>query len=537
MIYDGIYQSPLLMQFYFTSKMQIYNKIVFIITKKYFYERMEAILKKYLKKTKSFITILGFVLLISSFLVSCSRQTVQQNTNTKVSADYNNTTDTPLVEESSKVIPLNTLSKQEEETITSFALSSPSYMVSELIYISEKMAIFYDYFGILIYDLEQEKLIQVISFEEILGKQLSYKERNNLNLIASEDGSEILITYLKQHFLYSISDNKSRKTKSKKLESPYHNLKSASLDLSFPVNIYNFSYTEAIYNDSIYAQLCMKKPDKAPWIASDMRDLTLILYKVKKDKKTVTLLKEYRIFEKVLQDKKLGSFLFSDQKGNNYYLREYTKTSDKKEISFPSDDKRLELVKRTANGEQILDNLIWNSFLTIAPIFLADDHIIYQAAAEESTIGYKMSTLVSIKTDGTDRVVCDYSLYINPQTIHFENGYLYCERNVNTTDKINRPVIRMNTDFSNPIEVATINGKLICVKDNICYFLSDNQEHSGVYTMKLDWKNESYLFDKLGFTSEKSNFLCRHTNDNTIVWIIHNEESDSQFALLLDYWN
>lgn len=164
--------------------------------------------------------------------------------------------------------------------------------------------------------------------------------------------------------------------------------------------------------------------------------------------------------------------------------------------------KRYELVRVSKDGkEDILDDQLWDIGTFSEPILYTGNRFVYTAAAEDTHNSMKQPCLISIKPDGSDRKVFEAE-HLVTKHLTFDNGRIYYEGWTNDSS-FPRPVCSMKDDFSDHRDEAEIDGSMVTVYMDCIYYLSVDEEHPGIYSIKLNGNHEPVMYDKMGYTANE----------------------------------
>lgn len=144
----------------------------------------------------------------------------------------------------------------------------------------------------------------------------------------------------------------------------------------------------------------------------------------------------------------------------------------------------------------LLDDLLWEEITLNKPVVFTGKRFIYTAAEKDTMISLKEPSLISIKPDGTDRKYYK-PLYGTANALCYDNGLLYYEGWSND-NKFPKPIYTLTPDLKKDTKIQDINGILLTVNKGILYYLSNDKDKPGIYTLKLGKKEEPEIFDKVG---------------------------------------
>lgn len=141
---------------------------------------------------------------------------------------------------------------------------------------------------------------------------------------------------------------------------------------------------------------------------------------------------------------------------------------DGTERNFQLPYDRLELVRDTAEGEEVLDALLCMAGQEQQKVILTEERIVYTAAFEKTSVSVKTPGLVSLRYDGTGRCTSNipYQVY---NGLSYDDGWIYYEGWTND-QTFPRPLVRVTPDFSRQEKVGELEGSLIAVRDHgVCW--------------------------------------------------------------------
>lgn len=390
------------------------------------------------------------------------------------------------------------------------AVASPYGAVSpKLVYASEERAILYDYWGLLIYNIQKQRIEQLLDlpaagFGSIQGDRAAHVE-------VSKDGSQILLyneSDTKERFLYRIDE--------KKLE--YSEM------LSFGEHGYQGLVDK---RENGYALI---RPGKAAYLSrdsldteevedreifhlDDMEGLSLVI-----SDNDVDIPEIYPLFQELFERqgetavksfhwnhlrKIIGKkYLHEDKDGWNYYIEE----DQNRESPIWEFAEVLEplLLTRYRDGErQVLEYLMYQGMWQTSPVLFTNERIVYKAAAAPDIMGVKDPTMVSIALDGSDRKTANDIPYHVIEGMCEDDGWIYYT-GWSSGDTFSKPLCRIAADFSGGAQfVEDIPGYLCGVKDHCVYYLAaEEKEYSGIWKQNLA-TGEEEIWDKWGAFAEQ----------------------------------
>ncbi len=163
---------------------------------------------------------------------------------------------------------------------------------------------------------------------------------------------------------------------------------------------------------------------------------------------------------------------------------------------------RYELVRiqPTTGEEVVLDDQLWKNALS-CPIIYTGERLIYTGGAEDNILSLKEQSLISIKTDGTDRLVYNPQYQVSAH-LTYDEGRLYYEGWTNA-QAFPRPIYSMKEDFTDVKLETKIEGSMILVYKGCLYYVGSSQNKSAIYAQNLLTDKKPVVYDKIGFTAEE----------------------------------
>lgn len=406
----------------------------------------------------------------------------------------------------------------------------------QLIYASSQRAILYDYWGMMIYNIAEERIEQILDLPAL---NLEYIQGETVtNIEVSENGSQILLYNspdTKEKFLYDIDKKQLKYTQQEHLEHIYNDV------VVWGENQYAVLNTTSI---AYFSQDSLKTKKGKAFHSQDMMGLSLVIkntnlgeaqiYPLFKEYyeaqgKTAFAYCKYKDVECQVISKK---YLYEDEQGWKYYL-EQDKEKESRIQKFAPVLNPLLLVRRKNEKRQVLEDLIIPQMVSWCPVIFVDGRIIYQAAAKAKMGEVKDPVLVSIALDGSDRKTADDILYHDFDNLCEDQGWIYYAGWTND-NAFPQPLCRISADFrTGPQFVRDIPGRLIGVEDGIVYYLTDSSKKAGIYWCDLKTGKEQ-IYDKWGVPAEDFSFL----NSQEIRFIKDGEkEPVSGSHLIFSYKN
>ena len=397
------------------------------------------------------------------------------------------------------------LSLSEEEV----ANAAYGAVFPKIVYASDKRAVLYDYWGLLVYDFEERQIEQMLDLKAL---DLNHMQGENVTHVeVSSDGGKILLYNeqdTKERFIYDIEEKK---------------LFYSTLD-SFEENHYdglsevkgqNYAFTEMgnrvfLSTDSLWTE------EGENYHTNDMQGLSLIVAdKVWGGGEVYPLFWDYMkgTENKVEPRLKVSDLcrivgkvcLYQDKDGWSYYLEE----DEGKESALWGIADLFEplLLTRYQEGKrQVLEDLIYQEAWIECPVLFAGGRILYKAARTADIVGIKEAMLISIAMDGSDRKTADSIMYGVFDGICEDDGWIYYSGWTN--DVLPKPLCRISPDFSSGAQfVENIWGYLCGVKDGEVYYCtSQEKQRAGIWKKNLA-TGEERVSDKLGMTVESLKFF------------------------------
>ncbi len=379
----------------------------------------------------------------------------------------------------------------------------------KMAYASEKRAILYDYWGLLIYNFNERKIEQLLNLKSLDANHMQGEKAAHIEV--SADGEQILLyneSDQKERFIYDIENKKLSYTK---------------ID-SFTENAYDkimesggktYAFTDTGKRVFLTADSLWTKEGEN-YHTKDMQGLSLIVADNSWGGGEIYPLfwdyfdgYENQVEPRMKQDdlcRIVGKVcLYEDKEGWSYYLEEDTqKESALWEIASVFEPL---LLTRYKEGErQVLEDLIFQEAWMTCPVLFVGGRIVYKAAKTEDIMGLKDPALVSISMDGSDRKTADTILYNVFDGICEDGGFIYYSGWTN--DVFPKPLCRISPDFSSEAQfVENIWGYLCGVKDGEVYYVaSQEKQREGIYKKNLA-TGEEKVSDKLGITAEALTFF------------------------------
>lgn len=219
--------------------------------------------------------------------------------------------------------------------------------------------------------------------------------------------------------------------------------------------------------------------------------------------------------------------------GWTYYLEQVSRGG-----TIPMDNYVGRLSRQNNGGTiEALDELVKYENES-AVIFPAGDRIVFIGFAGTEVMDFKTNTIVSIKQDGSDRKTYNPKFNVARQ-LCYDNGYLYYEGWTNAL-AFPRPVCRINTDLSEDIKMADIDGAFITVKNGYAYYLNGS-----IYRLKLDWTSKPEIWDKADLGKNvvsvqkiADDELEVYYNGNDEPYILRlSEDKKEAFSTVLEYFD
>lgn len=368
-----------------------------------------------------------------------------------------------------------------------------------LLYASEERAILCDYWGLLIYDLKNERIEQLLNLKAL---DLAYMQGEHAaHIEVSKDGGQILLypeSKAKEGYIYDVD---ARRLSNSDLTSlgarRFEGVTERGEQTYVAMESGKWAYLSA---DSLLNQ------EGNSFHETDMQGLSLVMGEnFKADTRVCPLFAEYYKAQKEqaipssgINWYKVGrlvgkEFLHEDAEGWRYYIQE-NKTG---EYIGREPEKVFDmlLLTREKGGErQILEDLIFQETWRDCPILFVNDRIVYKAAKTGEITDMKAPLLVSIAMDGSDRRTADDILYHVADGLCEDDGWLYYSGWTN--DAFPKPLCRIAADFSGgPQFVEDLPGFLCGVQNGWVYYVSSVD---GAMWKRNLMTGEEELADKCG---------------------------------------
>lgn len=378
----------------------------------------------------------------------------------------------------------------------------------QLIYASEERAVIYDYWGLLVYDIRNQKIEQLLDlkaagFASIQGDQTTHIE-------VSGDGKQILMYNepdASEKFIYDIE-------KRSLSWSELTSFGEDGFDGLFQNGEKNYVVTES-GKTAYLSEDALRTKDYEIFHETDMQGLSLLVGKNGRgDTHIYPLFLEYSKEQEEqgipwLNWEKMRrlvgrEFLHEDEEGWLYYLEEdVTGEQADGEISWPFE--ALILTRQRGEERQILETLIFQDTWKECPVLFAGGRIIYKAARTAGMNDLKAPVLVSIAMDGSDRRTADEIMYHVFDGLCEDEGWIYYSGWTDSASQ--KPLCRISPDFSgDPQFLQNIPGLLCGVKDGFVFYLAGEEKMPGIWKRNLA-TGEEELADKWGVSAEEISFF------------------------------
>ena len=399
-----------------------------------------------------------------------------------------------LLEMRSKLLGLTA----EEAASAGYGVALP-----KLLYASEERAILSDYWGLLIYDIKNRKIMQLL---DLKAAGLSHIQGDVATHIeVSEDGEQILLYNepdSEERFVYEIENQRLSYTGLEAFSDGGYNSISTQGEVSYvKLGAGKTAYLSAV---------SLRTENGDDFHPQDMQGLSLIVSDCfQGDAEIYPLFQEYyeengeraepyllwNDFHKVFGKERL----YVDTEGWEYFVEADEAKESRLWESWDGVDALL--LTRYRDGErQILEDLMYQDNWKESPVLFAEGRMIYKAAPTADIAGIKTPMLVSIAMDGGDRKVADTILYHTSDSLCEDQGWIYYSGWTNGT--FPKPLCRISPDFSSgPQFVQDIPGLLCGVKDGQAYYLAAQGKDPGIWVRDLSTQEER-LYDKWGVTAE-----------------------------------
>lgn len=404
----------------------------------------------------------------------------------------------------------------------------------KLIYVSEKRAILYDYWGLLIYNITDRKIHQIL---DLRAADLGYIQgEKTTHIEVSGDGEQILLYNEpdgKEKFIYYVRNQRLEYTDLTSFEENHY-------DGLIEREEINYARTENeklayLSRDSLITE------DGDVFHEADMLGLSLIVLQEdegdariyplfsevyeKNGKQVMTRLKRDNL--RIVVGKK---YLHEDKEGWTYYLEEdEMKESPLQELGGVV--KPLLLTRYQKGERQILENLTYQEAWFDCPVIFTEGRIVYKAARAADTMGIKDPALVSIAMDGSDRQTADDIMYHVYDGICEDGGWIYYSGWTND-GTYPKPLCRIAPDFSGgPMMLEEIPGLLCGVHNGVVYYLASREqavrETDGIWKRNLA-TGEEKIYDKWGICAEDITVLNVREKEDLMDILDESEESPNR---------
>ncbi|MCM1105943.1 MAG: M56 family metallopeptidase [Blautia sp.] len=395
-----------------------------------------------------------------------------------------------------------------------------------LVYASDKRAVLYDYWGLLVYDIGNQRIEQILDLKAV---DLNHMQGERVTHVeVSADGAQILLYNepdTKERFVYYIDDKR---------------LEYSDLD-SFAENHYDglleregqaYAITESGAEVSLSADSLLTA-DGDTYHPEDVQGLSLIVSGPDWGECEVCpLFVEYfegqqEVLFPHLDWSDFGrvtgkKFLHEDEDGWRYYLEEDEgRESELWEIGAPFEPL---LLTRYQDGQrQVLEDLIYQEAYQECPMLFVAGRIVYKAAKTADVAAIKSPSLVSISADGSDRRIADDIPYGVFDNICEDGGWLYY-LGWSNDGRLPRPLCRISPDFSSGSQPAgELPGYLCGVMDGYVYYFAGTQKEPGIWKKNLATGKEQ-LYDKWGLAAEDILFF-RSREQTFLSGTLHDTET------------
>lgn len=401
----------------------------------------------------------------------------------------------------------------------------------KLIYASDKRAVLYDAWGLIIYDVANQKIKQLL---DLKAADFGYMQGDKATHIeVSDDGSRILFyngPNSSERFIYEIENKK---------------LSCSELD-SFGESRYdglmereetNYAWTDTgklayLSKDSLIQE------NGDIFHEEDRLGLSLIM--LEKDEGSASIYPLFsEVYEKSGEQAKTHitmdnlrivvgkKYLHEDKEGWTYYLEEDEKNESPLQ-EFAGVTNPLLLTRYRNEERQVLENLIYQQTWFDCPVIFAGDRIVYKAAKTADTMSIKDPALVSIAMDGSDRRTADEIMYGVFDGICEDGGWLYYSGWTND-GAYPKPLCRIAPDFSGgPVLVEEIPGILCGVQDGMVYYLAAREQAvekgCGIWKRSLSG-GEEVIYDKWGVSAE--DLLVFNVREQEDLMAVRGESKES----------
>lgn len=375
----------------------------------------------------------------------------------------------------------------------------------ELLYVSSQRAVLYNSWGLLVYDLQHQKIEALLDLPAV----------DLLPGEVSADGNQLLLYHKEnktQRYCYYIDDKRLEVSDLTAFTGNHYDGLAYREERGYVLDEYG--RTACLTTDSLMTE------EKVAFHPENMQSLSLVVSdRSMGSARVYPLFQDYyeekgeialsRLFRRDVNREVVSEeLLYEDEEGWRYYLEQDKRFESP--ISARSNNLTvLLLVRYRENERQVLEDLLVDSFTAETPvIFTEGGRIVYAAARDDKRVDVKSPALVSIALDGSDRRVADIP-YDTFQNVCEDQGYIYYT-GWTQDGSFPRPLCRLPEDFSTQtVKVDELPGMLCGVSEGYVFYMADDTKKSGIWQKNLSTGKEQ-IYDKAAWSaSELSYFNAR----------------------------
>lgn len=432
----------------------------------------------------------------------------------------------------------------EEAAAFKYGAAFPAY--PKPVFASEQRAVFYDYWGLCIYDVQNRRIEQIL---DLKAAELCFIQGDTVTHIeASKDGKRLLLynePNTTERFVYHIDEKRLEYAEFAAFEDSFDSIFENSDGTYYAMTeagkrawlSYNslvakdgatFHYVEQTSDDGQTfheGELCGLSLNIADNTIDDVEVYPLFAEVYEKQGETAAT----RLWDADFRTVVGKELLHQDADGWSYYLEQDIKKESRLWEMAPGMEPLL-LTRQKDGKRQILEDLICKYTWQMSPVLFAKGRIVYKAAPTADIIGMKEPVLVSIAMDGSDRKIADTILYHTVNGLCEDGGWIYY---AGWAEGFPKPLCRISPDFSSgPLFVQQLPGLLCGVKDDFAYYMaSDEKTNLGIWKRNLA-TGEEQVYDKWGEPAE--NFIYFNAREMELP-IGENGENVPACRLLFSY--
>lgn len=152
------------------------------------------------------------------------------------------------------------------------------------------------------------------------------------------------------------------------------------------------------------------------------------------------------------------------------------------------------LVSVDSRGNRtVLDRLLYYPDAS-ENLISTENRFVYIGYPQLEAMNFKGRVYVSISKDGSDRTVTEAKDTPNILNLQYNEGYLYYGDNFDN-------VYRIDEDFGNRYQVATISGAFIGIVGTDIYYWSTDTQQPGIYRQNLAGTEQNVFVQATGFAN------------------------------------